>query len=66
MNIKLKDNIVIVDEAHNVEDACRESTTFFITKFQIENGIKELKEIVNFFSDGDINNAAHYFLRVVC
>lgn len=65
MNINLKDQIIIIDEAHNVEDACRESTTFFVSKFQLENGSKELKEILNWFSDGDICNAAGYFLKVV-
>ncbi|CAF0846025.1 unnamed protein product [Brachionus calyciflorus] len=64
MNINLKDQIVIVDEAHNIEDACRESTTFFITKFQLENGVKELREISNWFSDEKIHASAMYFLQV--
>lgn len=65
MNINLKDQILIVDEAHNIEDACRESTTFFITKFQLEAGVKELREVSNWFSDEKIHNSAVYFLQVV-
>lgn len=67
MNINLKNSIVIVDEAHNTEDACRESTTFSITKFQLQGSIEELKQInVTFFPDGDTKNAAIYFTKVVC
>lgn len=65
MSINLKDQIVIVDEAHNIEDACRESTTFFISKFQLEAGVKELKEISNWFADEKINASAVYFQHVV-
>ena len=66
MNINLKNSIVIVDEAHNTEDACRESTTFFITKFQIQSCIDELKQITaTFFPDGDTKNSAIYFTKVV-
>ncbi|PJF18013.1 hypothetical protein PSACC_02152 [Paramicrosporidium saccamoebae] len=31
MGIELKDDIVIVDEAHNIEDVCRESGSFEVT-----------------------------------
>jgi Fanconi anemia group J protein len=67
MNINLKNSIVIVDEAHNTEDACRESTTFQISKFQIQSCIDELNKIIDstIYEDGDTKNAAIYFIKVV-
>ena len=65
MNINLKDEIVILDEAHNTEDACRESTTLFITKFQIETALAELSVFVKHCFDEEKQDSAAYFCQVV-
>ena len=41
MSIKLDDNIVIIDEAHNIEDSLREAASVYITKYQIEEAISD-------------------------
>ncbi|KAJ0173181.1 hypothetical protein K1T71_011357 [Dendrolimus kikuchii] len=43
LQIDLQDNIVIIDEAHNIEDICRDSATFSITQAQIQTALKELR-----------------------
>ena len=65
MGIKLKDNIVIIDEAHNTEDACRESTTYTITRAQLIVCKNELLPIEKFMRDGATKDAAVYFIGVV-
>lgn len=49
-----------------MEESCRESTTFFVTKLQLENGVKELKEL---FACGvtkpEVTQSVSYFIRIV-
>lgn len=42
LQISLDNNIVVIDEAHNIEDICRDSATFTITRNQIQAALKEL------------------------
>ncbi|XP_053617782.1 Fanconi anemia group J protein homolog isoform X2 [Plodia interpunctella] len=42
MQIDLEDNIVIVDEAHNIEDICRDAASLSFTRDHILNALKEL------------------------
>ncbi len=67
MRIDLKDEILIIDEAHNIEDCSRESTTSLITKLEMEIGIKELNLMLSsgLFTD-EVKQAADYFIQVVC
>ncbi len=66
MKINLDDSIVIVDEAHNIEDSCRESTTSLITKLQLELCIESLKDLTNSLAlKPDMKEAARFFLEVV-
>ncbi|XP_032527100.1 Fanconi anemia group J protein-like isoform X2 [Danaus plexippus] len=48
MQINLENNVVIIDEAHNIEDICREAATFTFTKLQMENALKEMKAASSF------------------
>ncbi|KAJ2940175.1 hypothetical protein O0L34_g11739 [Tuta absoluta] len=48
MNISLEDNIVIIDEAHNIEDICRDAATFTITQENIQACILELETCCNY------------------
>jgi len=63
--LDLKDEIIIIDEAHNIEDSCRDSTTFTITKAQLEASKTELNTVASIISDDKIRTAAQYFIRVV-
>ncbi|XKL64380.1 hypothetical protein PGB90_004466 [Kerria lacca] len=48
MNISLKGNILIFDEAHNIEDTCRESASFSIQQDNIVDAIKECEETLKY------------------
>lgn len=66
MSINLKDEIVILDEAHNIEDACREATSFIITKAQLELAIQEIESSIKLSQPEEIIDAISYFRQVVC
>ncbi|KOB77515.1 FancJ-like protein, partial [Operophtera brumata] len=40
MRITLNNHIVIIDEAHNIEDICRDSATFTFTRDSIQSALK--------------------------
>jgi Rad3-related DNA helicase len=66
MMIDLTDQIVIMDEAHNCEEACRESTSFTFTKFQVETSLLELRKLLNYgLIEADVKEAAQYFILLV-
>ncbi|CAO3639856.1 unnamed protein product [Cunninghamella echinulata] len=57
MEIKVKDNIVIFDEAHNIEDIAREVGSFEVTEVDLINLQKELDLVIrggNLVEDHDI------------
>ncbi|GAB1607240.1 Fanconi anemia group J protein homolog [Argonauta hians] len=62
MDIKLKGNIVILDEGHNVEDSCRESISYTITVTLLTILIKELNALVK---DERIGHKFQYLLDLV-
>ncbi|PAA47632.1 hypothetical protein BOX15_Mlig004721g5, partial [Macrostomum lignano] len=45
MSISVKNHIVILDEAHNIEDACRDSASITITEEQLVHAKKNLDDI---------------------
>ncbi|XP_026333759.1 Fanconi anemia group J protein-like isoform X2 [Hyposmocoma kahamanoa] len=45
MDIDLQNNIVIIDEAHNIEDICRNAATFTFQRNQFVDCIKELEQV---------------------
>lgn len=62
MNININNAIVILDEAHNIEDTCRDSASFNIDSEQID----ELIDTINitsshYMQDSNIHNAYRYF-----
>lgn len=73
MNIDLDDNIVIVDEAHNIEDVCRSSTNSSISKLELDIGIDSLRQMIYTLDQGsvrvenayEISQACQYFLEMV-
>ena len=46
MKIDLRDKIVIIDEAHNIEDMCRQQANCIIEKKKLEEKIRELNAIL--------------------
>jgi len=47
MKIDLKGKIVIIDEAHNIEDMCRKQANCIIEKKKLEEKIRELNNILS-------------------
>ncbi|KFD45241.1 hypothetical protein M513_13882 [Trichuris suis] len=43
MKISLKSSVVIVDEAHNIEDVCRESVSFSLSKDELSTAVEQLR-----------------------
>ncbi|KAJ7387230.1 Fanconi anemia group J protein [Desmophyllum pertusum] len=47
MDITLKDQIVVLDEAHNVEDSAREAASLTITTVDLQNALDDLDRLVH-------------------
>ena len=45
MLIDLTDKVVIVDEAHNIEDSAREAASLSVTNYQLEEVSSELQDV---------------------
>ncbi|XP_064074372.1 Fanconi anemia group J protein homolog isoform X1 [Vanessa tameamea] len=45
MQINLQDNIVIIDEGHNIEDICRETASFDFKLHHLRSAIKEMAAV---------------------
>lgn len=43
--INLKDQIVVLDEAHNIEDSSREAGSVQLTSIQLEETRKDLEDL---------------------
>ncbi|KAJ8312439.1 hypothetical protein KUTeg_009812 [Tegillarca granosa] len=62
MEIELKDQIIILDEAHNIEDSAREAASGSLKMDQLNVAIKELDEMVVH----NIKTPEHLRLRQMC
>ncbi|KAM4844620.1 Fanconi anemia group J protein [Thomomys bottae] len=62
MDINLKEQVVILDEAHNIEDCARESASYSVTEVQLRFARDELDGLVN----NNIRKKDHEPLRAVC
>ncbi|XP_074870114.1 Fanconi anemia group J protein [Carettochelys insculpta] len=62
MEINLKDQVVILDEAHNIEDCARESASYSVTESQLRFAREELDSMVI----NNIRRKDHDPLRAVC
>ncbi|XP_036612018.1 Fanconi anemia group J protein [Trichosurus vulpecula] len=62
MDINLKEQIIILDEAHNIEDCARESASYSITEIQLRFARDELDIMVS----NNIRKKNHEPLRAVC
>ncbi|EGV98907.1 Fanconi anemia group J protein isoform X1 [Cricetulus griseus] len=62
MDIKLKDQVVILDEAHNIEECARESASYSVTEVQLRFARDELDSLIN----SNVRKKNHEPLRDVC
>ncbi|NXQ54383.1 FANCJ protein, partial [Anthoscopus minutus] len=62
MDINLKDQVVILDEAHNIEDCARECVSYGVTESQLRAAREEL----DFMVSNNIRQQHHEPLRAVC
>ncbi|XP_039741766.1 Fanconi anemia group J protein [Pteropus medius] len=62
MDINLKEQVIILDEAHNIEDCARESASYSVTEVQLRFARDELDSMVN----NNIRKKDHGPLRAVC
>ncbi|KFP84246.1 Fanconi anemia group J protein, partial [Acanthisitta chloris] len=62
MDIHLKGQVVILDEAHNIEDCARESVSYSVTESQLRAARDELDYMVT----NNIRQKDHEPLRAVC
>ncbi|XP_074079656.1 Fanconi anemia group J protein [Macrotis lagotis] len=62
MDINLKEQIIILDEAHNIEDCARESASYSVTEIQLRFARDELDIMIS----NNIRKKNHEPLRAVC
>lgn len=62
MEINLKGQVVILDEAHNIEDSAREAVSYSVTESQLNAAGEELDFMVN----NNIRQKDHEQLRAMC
>ena len=68
MSINLSEQIVIIDEAHNIEDSSRDAASVLITKSQIEQAITDLNKILDKTSlnqSDEERSVCRYFVAIV-
>ncbi|UKK02940.1 helicase [Theileria orientalis] len=56
MDLKTKNSIVIIDEAHNVESIAEEASSFFVKQTDLSKFIEALKRFATFHKDSLMNN----------
>lgn len=62
MDINLKEQIVVLDEAHNIEDCARESASYTVNYDSLLASRDDLESLVN----NDIRRAKHEPLQSFC
>lgn len=63
LNINIKDAVVIIDEAHNLEDICRDSASFIIDTRQIDNIMETISKGASHYLQGSQMHDAYTFFR---
>ncbi|XP_008069038.1 Fanconi anemia group J protein [Carlito syrichta] len=62
MDLNLKEQVVILDEAHNIEECARESASYSVTEVQLRYARDELDSLVN----NNIRKKDHEPLQAMC
>lgn len=63
LDINIKDAIIIIDEAHNLEDICRDSASFIIDTKQIDSIIETITIASSHYVQGSPISDAYNFFR---
>lgn len=63
LNINLKNSIIIFDEAHNIEDICRESASFLLDSRQIDEILTAINIAASNFIQGSAMSDAYQYFR---
>jgi len=63
LNINLSNAIIIFDEAHNIEDICRDSASFVIDTRQIDDILESIQVVSNHYIQGSVVMDAYQFFR---
>lgn len=45
MDLHLEDQVIILDEGHNIEDTARDSTSLSVTLIQLEEVVDEMEKM---------------------
>jgi Fanconi anemia group J protein len=61
MEISLKNNIVILDEAHNIEDSARSAAGWQVSQTQIRDSMQDLEKMAVFYRDTQAGEPEPYF-----
>lgn len=51
LQLSLRDSIVIIDEAHNIEDACSDARSSSLTCSQVRAALKQIQTYVERYAD---------------
>ncbi|CAH0713594.1 unnamed protein product, partial [Brenthis ino] len=66
MQIDFKNDIIIIDEGHNIEDICRETATFSFTTADVQAALKELNYALSFrFANQDVETFIEHLIQVL-
>jgi Rad3-related DNA helicase len=64
MEISLKNNIVILDEAHNIEDSARSAASGTLQQNQIRESMADLEKMAKFYGDTMTSDPDPYFKMI--
>ncbi|XP_063628712.1 Fanconi anemia group J protein homolog isoform X1 [Cydia splendana] len=66
MQIDVRDQIIIIDEAHNIEDICRDAATQTVTRDEIQAAIKELAQVASYrYANQDVISYIDVLLKTL-
>ena len=68
MSIGLENQIIIIDEAHNIEDSSRDAASVLITRFQLEQACLDLNKVIDpnlCQPEEDVRNVCQFFIETV-
>ncbi|XP_063541284.1 Fanconi anemia group J protein homolog isoform X2 [Cydia strobilella] len=66
MQIDVRDQIIIIDEAHNIEDICRDAATQTVTRDDIQVAIKELAHVADYrYANQDVLSYIDILLKTL-
>ena len=60
MEISLKNNIIILDEAHNIEDSARSAASWQVNQNSIRDSMQDLEKMAKFYTDTDTADPRPY------